>query len=131
MRRLPLPVLAASLATAAAVLAGCGDQPEGGAGAASPSASATAAASPEDAFVADVRATGVDMPTHSTKSMGTTICKVLGMRLDAGQDPEMAFQQQVDSVYSTYGWTGTQAEAVVASAVRHLCPEHSEALPAG
>lgn len=118
------------------LLAGCLLLPAcGGTGSATaagpPAQQATPPASPEDAFVAAVRAVGVDMPTHSTKSMGTTICNLIKKRLDMGHGPTSAYQQQVDSVYSVYKITGTQAEAVVTSAVINLCPEHSGVLPAG
>lgn len=131
----------AGLALSAVVAAGCGDADSKPAAAPPPSTSpaaptSTVAPNGPDAFVADVRAVGMqgkDMAATTDQqilAIGRQTCRVF----DTQEPPSPVarrggYQALVQVLEAQVGITEGQAETLLSSAVRNLCPENSDVLP--
>lgn len=114
------------LAAAVLLLAACG----GGGSEPSPTPSPTAAAtttpaSGPDAFLADITAAGFgdkDTSDPAFLQVGNTACQGLADGISYGQQVQAFVESDAKP-------TPQQAETLVRSAVRNLCPEKSAMLP--
>ena len=122
MRRLRIPIITLGFALLATACTGTGDLD-------GTDATPTPTLTGEAAFIADLQAVGIDIPDPSAASTGRTTCNLIGMHLQGGFTPDATYDRLLVGTAETYGYTGTQAETVVGSAVRNLCPERSGVLP--